>query len=81
MTKKGGRMRILRLLFGPPRRRPAWPEPIDYSYERPHPGRGNWHGLSNGQWMCGSCGGLGTRPSALTGREGTCGNCRGRPYR
>jgi hypothetical protein len=76
-------MRLLRLIFGLPAvKGPARaPNPDDYSHVRPRPGRGNWHGLSNGEWMCGDCGGLGTWPSSLTGREIACGNCRGRPYR
>lgn len=73
---------ILRFLIGPPRkRRVSAPDPDDFTHIHPHPGPGNWHGLSNGEWMCGTCGGLGTRPSALTGREVTCGDCKGRPYR
>lgn len=56
------------------------PDPDDHSHVHPHPGAGNWHGLSNGEWMCGDCGGLGTVPSG-SGREVTCGSCRGTPYR
>jgi len=75
-------MRLFSHIFGSTavRRRPA-PDPDDYSHVRPRPRSGNWHGLSDGWWMCGACGGLGTKPSALTGREITCGNCNGRPYR
>jgi len=80
---KGGSgiLRLLRCIFWPPRPVRRRTEPIDYSYERPHPGAGNWHGLSNGHWLCGTCGGIGTKPSNLTGREITCGDCKGRPYR
>jgi hypothetical protein len=75
-------MGFIRHIFGSSVvRRRLGRDPDDYSYVRPRPVGGNWHGLSDGWWMCGTCGGIGTKPSALTGREITCGNCKGRPYR